>query len=623
MRKEGIDSRQNPLVTQILVPQLPRFVGAVLATACATAFAFSVPLVVQSLIDSVFGSEPLPPFRWLRSLYTIAGGPSAVRDNLLAAAAVVVALTLADSACSFAAGRMSAVGAERGARALRDRLYRHLQAVSIAYHGQVSSGDLVQRCTSDVDTVRRFFAIQLAEVGRAAAMVLLAVPVLLRLNALLALVALASFPFLFFFTWRFFTAVEKAFERSDEAEGEISSMLQEHLSGIRVVRAFARERHEYRRFARRNDHYRRVTMRLLMLLARYWGVSTFTVVAQLGAVLVFGTMLATNGQITVGALLVFLMLEQLLLWPIRQLGMVLADFGKARVAAGRIAEILAVPTEDEDPALLGPGTARPPIRGLIEFRNVSFTYPAEPQPQEHEAPATNHRRAATLSDVSFTIHPGETIGLLGPTGSGKSTMMMLLARLYDPTEGVILVDGVDITTIERRWMRRHLGYVMQEPFLYARTLRDNISFARSSAADIEIFAAARSAAIHEVIEGFSRGYETAVGEKGVTLSGGQKQRVAIARALLTRSPILVFDDSLSAVDTRTDARIREALLTREATTILISHRTTTLVRCDRVLVLEGGRLVEQGSPRALIGAGGHFARNWNLQQGGLDANGPR
>lgn len=602
-RQQG---RRDPLVSDILIPQLPRFVGAVAATAIASVFAFSVPLAVQSLVDSVFGTQPLPPFAWLRAVYRLAGGPEVVRQHLLVAGLALVALTIGDGAFSFTAGRLAAVGAERGARALRDRLYGHLQGVSIAFHTRSSSGDLVQRCTSDVDTVRKFFAVQLAEVGRAGAMVVLAVPVMVRLNAGLAAVALATFPLLLVYTLRFFLAIERAFEKSDEAEGEISDALQEHLSGVRVVRAFAREAHEYGRFSRRNNHHRRVTMRMLMLLARYWGATTFTVVVQLGAVLAVGTVMAVRGNLTVGALLVFLMLEQMLLWPIRQLGMVLADFGKARVAAGRISEILAAPLEDQDPALRGPGTVRPPITGRVEFRDVGFTYP--------------EGSAATIRDVTFTIEAGETVGVLGPTGSGKTTLMLLLARLYDPTAGRILIDGVDITTIERGWMRRHLGFVMQEPFLYARSLRDNISFARSSAADIEIFAAARSAAIHDVIESFNRGYETPVGEKGVTLSGGQKQRIAIARALLTRSPILVFDDSLSAVDTRTDARIRDALLHRRSTTILVSHRTTTLARCDRVLVIADGRLVEQGTPRELLRDGGAFARNWALQQGEFNAD---
>ncbi len=606
------DSR---LLYGMLAPQLPRLIGAIAATALATLCAFAVPLMVQTMIDSVFGSAPLPPFRSIRLLVAAVGGVDILRAHLWLGGMLIIGFTLVDSAGVFTAGRLSAVAAERGARALRDRLYGHLQSVSVAYHAQASSGDLLQRCTSDLDTIRRFFAIQLSEVGRALAMVVLAIPVMLRLHPGLTIVAVALLPVAFGFTYRFFADVQKAFERSDEAEAELSALLQEHLSGIRVVRAFAREPWEFRRFARRNEHHRRVTMKLLMLLARYWGTSTVLVIAQLGAVLVAGTLLALRGEITVGALLVFLMLEQMLLWPIRQMGMVLADLGKARVAAGRIAEILAQPSEDADPRLTGPGTLQPPVRGNIEFRNVSFAYPAGQQ-----SPVEREVRAPTIAELSFTIESGQTIGFLGATGSGKTTVLMLLARLYDPDSGEILIDGVDITRIERRWLRRHIGYVMQEPFLFARTLRENISLVRRSAHEMEVFAAARSAAIHEVIESFQEGYETPVGEKGVTLSGGQKQRVAIARALLTGSPILVFDDSLSAVDTRTDARIREALFERKATTILVSHRTTTLVRCDEVFVFDNGRLVEQGPPRTLLSAGGHFARTWQQQHGAEHAD---
>lgn len=511
-------------------------------------------------------------------------------------AAVIVALTGGNGVFSFFAGRWSAEGAERNAREERDRLYATIQGASMAWHSGVSTGDLVQRCTSDIDTVRRFFAVQLVELARAAAMVVLAVPLMIRLHGPLTVVAVALIPLAFLYTWRFFLRVQETFLASDEAEGELSTVLQEHLSGLPVVRSLAQEPLEVDRFAAVNDTYRQVTMHLLRALARYWGFSTALVMIQTGLVLVGGVYLG----VTAGTLTAFLMLEQLLLWPVRQMGMVLADLGKARVAQQRINEVLAVPAEDNDPALAGSGTRKPAVAGAVEFRNVSFSYGDVP----------------VVRDLSFSVKPGTTVGVLGATGSGKTTMMLLLARLYDPQEGQILVDGVDITTIDRRWMRRHVGFVLQEPYLYARTIRENISFARSSAGEAEIIAAARAAAVHDVIKEFDGGYDTAVGERGVTLSGGQKQRLAIARALLQGAPILVFDDSLSAVDNRTDARIREALLKRGATTFLVTHRTTSLARVDTVLVMEGGRIVEAGPPQELLRRGGAFARTWQAQQGG-------
>lgn len=537
------------------------------------------------------------------------GGIETLRANLWIAAVAIILLTGGTGFFSFLAGRWSATGAERAARRVRDRLYGHIQAVSMAWHGSASTGDLMQRCTSDVDTVRKFYAIQLMEIARAGAMVLLAIPLMIQLHAGLTVVAVVFFPAAIAYTWRFFLKVQRLFLASDEAEGELSTVLQEHLNGLRVVRSLAQEPEEMARFNRVNDHYKHVTMHLLRELARYWGVSTAIVTTQTGLVVAVGVAAGVGvvgvplARVTVGTLVAFLMLEQMLLWPIRQMGMVMADLGKARVAQERIEEILRVPREDDDPLLAGPGGTRPAITGRIEFREVSFAYAGAP----------------VLRNVSFCVPAGSTVGILGATGSGKTTMMMLLARLFDPQEGQILVDGHDITTIDRRWMRRHLGYVLQEPFLFARTIRENISLARGSVKEAEIIAAARAAAVHDVITEFRGGYDTEVGERGVTLSGGQKQRVAIARALLMESPILVFDDSLSAVDTRTDADIREALLARDATTFLVSHRTTSLIRVDHLLVVHDGTILEQGSPAELLERDGPFARTWELQRGDYNA----
>ena len=554
--------------------QWHRFSAALAAILMATVCAFMVPLVVQRVLDNL------------------------QRERLWLMATLILGLTGANGFFSFLAGRWSAVGAERWAREQRNTLYSHIQNASMAWHSTVSTGDLMQRCTSDVDTVRKFFSVQLVELGRAVVMMLLAVPLMLRLHAPLTVVAVLLLPVAFFYTWRFFLKVQVTFLASDEAEGELSAVLQEHLSGLTVIRSLAQEPIEVERFGKVNDEYRRVTMHLLRALARYWGLSTGIVMFQTGLVLLAGIHL----QVTVGTLTAFLMLEQLLLWPVRQMGMILADLGKARVAQGRINEVLAVPLEDDDPVLTGPGTQRPVIRGGIAFHDVSFNYGDLP----------------VLRKLSFQVEPGTTVGVLGATGSGKTTMMLLLARLYDPSEGSILIDGEDLTTIERRWMRTHLGFVLQEPYLYARTIRENISFASSSAAEAEVIAAARAAAVHDVIRNFEDGYDTEVGERGVTLSGGQKQRLAIARALLGNAPILVFDDSLSAVDNRTDARIREALLKRRATTFLITHRTSSLARVDTVLVLENGQLVESGPPQELLLRDGPFARTWQLQQGDWD-----
>lgn len=580
-----------------------RYAGALLATLAATAFAFTVPMVVQFVLDTVLLGEPLPPVRIVRALVHRIGGIEALRRNLWIAAVLIITLTGVNGLFSVLAGRLSATGAEQGARRTRNRLFGHIQAISITRHRSTSTGDLMQRCTSDVDTVRKFYAVQLMEMGRALAMILLAVPLMIRLHPGLTVVAVLCFPPAILYTWYFFRRVQETFQASDEAEAELSTVLQEHLNGIRVVRSLAGEPEEVRQFGEYNGTYRDVTMHLLLELARYWGISTAIVFLQTGAVLVAGIVPGLfRTPVTVGTLVAFLMLEQMLLWPIRQMGMVLADLGKARVARERIEEILQIPAEDNDPDLAGPGRLKPDIRGRVEFRNVSFAYTGVP----------------VLRNVSFTVEAGMTVGVLGATGSGKTTMLMLLARLFDPPEGEILVDGRNIAEIDRRWMRSNLGYVLQEPFLFARTIRANISLARSSAGEAEVIAAARAAAVHDVIAGFRGGYDTNLGERGMNLSGGQKQRVAIARALIMETPIFIFDDSLSAVDNRTDARIREALLRRDATTFLVSHRTTSLVRTDLLLVMDQGEIVERGTPEELLRRGGIFARTWELQQGDYD-----
>jgi ATP-binding cassette subfamily B protein len=345
---------------------------------------------------------------------------------------------------------------------------------------------------------------------------------------------------------------------------------------------------------------------MIRLLALYWTVNEGVAMLQLGTVVVVSAVLAQNGTMTVGTLVVFWMLELEILWPVRQMGRILADLGKANVAAGRISEILSAPREEEDPRAGVGGTLTPDITGAVRFDHVSCAYPDGTR---------------VLEDVTFAVPAGATVGILGPTGSGKTTLMMLLDRLFDYSGGSITIDGVELREIDRRALRRRIGYVLQEPFLFARTIRDNLGLARRNANDAALFAAARAAAIHDVIERFDHGYRTAVGEKGVTLSGGQKQRLAIARALLMEPAILIFDDSLSAVDTHTDAQIRAALAERRAagdspTTFVISHRVTTLSQTDFVVVLEKGRVAEIGAPEDLIRRRGAYHRVWALQNGG-------
>ncbi|HUZ18525.1 MAG TPA: ABC transporter ATP-binding protein, partial [Spirochaetia bacterium] len=443
-------------------------------------------------------------------------------------------------------------------------------------------------------TIRRFLATQLVEVGRGIFMVAFSAAVMFSLDLRLATLSMAAVPVVFAFAVLFFVKIRRAFKLSDEAEGRLSTTLQENLTGIRVVRAFARQQFEIDKFETRNVEFRDLTYRLIRMLAVYWASSDFICLLQIGTVLVVGGYLASRGIISLGTMVVFVTYIGRLLWPVRQMGRILTEMGKTSVSIDRIHAILDLEEERDTGRRL-----KPAIQGRVRFSNVSFSYGG----------------AQVLSDISFSAEVGQTIAILGPTGSGKSTMMHLLPRLYDYGSGRIEIDGIDIRNIDLRWIREQVGIVLQEPFLFNKTLRQNISLASENAAEEEIRDAVHMSALHEVVAGFEKGYETPVGEGGVTLSGGQKQRVAIARALIKDPPILIFDDSLSAVDTETDSHIRRSLATRKrrVTTFIISHRASTLADADKILVLEKGRLVQEGTHAELLGSEGLYRRVWRIQ----------
>ncbi|TVR64271.1 MAG: ABC transporter ATP-binding protein [Spirochaetaceae bacterium] len=571
------------------------YLGAVVAVGFAAVFAYAAPLIIRFTIDAVIGGEPVEIFPAAERFIDGLGGRETVVDMIWVFSSLIVLLTLGNGLFSFLTGRWASVASETTARRIRDALYDHLQRLSYAYHVKAETGDIIQRCTSDVETMRRFIAVQFVEIGRAVFLTSVALPIMFSLHRTLAWVSIPIIPIIFLFSLIFYRWVQAAFKQSDEAEGRLSTVLQENLTGVRVVRAFARQQFEIDKFDEKNREYRDLTYRLIQLLARYWSISDLMSMLQIGAVLSAGTYLAVTGSATIGIVVVFLTMEGMLLWPIRQMGRILADMGKASVAVERIKEILEEPIEPNSEKML-----RPKILGAVEFRNVGFEYgPDRP----------------ILRDISFSVSPGQTVAILGPTGSGKSTLVHLLPRLYDYTAGSILIDGVELKDIDKTWIRKNIGFVLQEPFLYGKTLKENIGIVVSGADEASVFEASRTAAIHDVITEFEKGYDTPVGERGVTLSGGQKQRVAIARALVTESPILVFDDSLSAVDTETDAAIRRALEARgrKATTFIISHRLTTLSSADLILVIDDGRIVQAGTHVELLAGDGMYARIWNLQ----------
>lgn len=572
------------------------FLWALIATIMMVIIGFLTPLLLSEIVDSILGSEPFTMPDFLMNPINALGGRDFLRQNLWIPALALILMNIVNGVFTFIKGRSSAIASENIARKLRNDLYRHLQHLPFAYHVKAQAGELIQRCTSDVDTIRRFLAVQVMEVVNTVLMVVIAMSILLPRSVPITLYSLILVPPLFCFATWFFKMVHKSFEVADEADGVLNAVLQENLSGVRVVRAFGQQEREVEKFDRVNNDLRKKNLRLNELLAIYWGGGDAISMTQTLLTLVVCIIYACNGWITVGTLIVFTSTLGMLLFPIRQLGRTLSDAGKAMVSMKRVQAILHEEAEPDEPNAL-----KPDLHGDIVFDHVSFAYPDDNVP--------------VLRDVSFTIPAGKTAAVLGGTGSGKSTMMYLLQRLYTPTGGKITIGGVDIQQIDRKYLRAHVGLILQEPFLYSKSIRENVGITAPEQEAERIEHAADIASASGFIAKADKGWETVVGERGVTLSGGQKQRIAIARTLLKDNNILIFDDSLSAVDTETDAQIRAALrhAQKDVTTLIISHRVTTLSQADLILVLENGQITQQGTHAELCSQPGLYQRINSIQ----------
>lgn len=572
------------------------FLWALIATIMMVIIGFLTPLLLSEIVDSILGSEPFTMPDFLMNPINALGGRDFLRQNLWIPALALILMNVVNGVFTFIKGRSSAIASENIARKLRNDLYRHLQHLPFAYHVKAQAGELIQRCTSDVDTIRRFLAVQVMEVVNTVLMVVIAMGILLPRSVPITLYSLILVPPLFCFATWFFKMVHKSFEVADEADGVLNAVLQENLSGVRVVRAFGQQEREVEKFDRVNNDLRKKNLRLNELLAIYWGGGDAISMTQTLLTLVVCIIYACNGWITVGTLIVFTSTLGMLLFPIRQLGRTLSDAGKAMVSMKRVQAILHEEAEPDEPNAL-----KPDLHGDIVFDHVSFAYPDDNVP--------------VLRDVSFTIPAGKTAAVLGGTGSGKSTMMYLLQRLYTPTSGKITIGGVDIQQIDRKYLRAHVGLILQESFLYSKSIRENVGITAPEQEAERIEHAADIASASAFIAKADKGWETVVGERGVTLSGGQKQRIAIARTLLKDNNILIFDDSLSAVDTETDAQIRAALSheQKDVTTLIISHRVTTLSQADLILVLENGQITQQGTHAELCSQPGLYQRINSIQ----------
>lgn len=557
------------------------YAGAIVTLGVATTARTATFLLIGYLVDQVLTRSDL-----LQVLPLVALG--------------FILLALLQGVFTYLSGKFAARTAEGIALRLRNYLYDHIQRLSFAYHDHTPTGELIQRATSDVDAVRRFFSEQAIGIGRILLLFAINWIALWQLNAQLAAYSSVVVPVIMIISIFFFRRVSLAYESYQEQDAKLSTVLQENLTGVRVVKAFARQAYERDKFERDNVEKYIRGKRLLMMHALFWPVSDTLCNGQMIAGFTIGALMTINRAITLGEYVAYVGLVILLIWPMRELGRIVVQAATGMVSFGRVMEIIRQEREPIEKGQYSPA-AGTRVRGAIEFRNVGFEYEKDNR---------------VLSDISFRAEPGQVIALLGPTGSGKTSLVNLLPRFYEYTRGSLTLDGIELEQFPRQFLRQQIGIVEQEPFLFSRTIRENITYGVGrEVPDKEVETAARAAAIHDVILEFPDGYNTLVGEKGITLSGGQKQRVAIARSLLKNPRILILDDSTSSVDTETEAAIRDALevLLRGRTTFVIAHRIQSVMGADLILVLEGGRIVQRGKHEELLAEEGMYRRIYDLQ----------
>lgn len=585
------------MIFRFLKPCLPLMLTGLFFSAMITVCQAFIPQVIRISVDGVLGSDLSKIPEWVKAFLS----EETIRENpgkmLTIAALAVILLAAINIAANYYSKVFAAKGSESFVKGMRDQLYDHIQKLPYSWHVKNQTGDIIQRCTSDVDVVRNFVTNQLMEVFRIIFLIVFYMVIMFSMNVKISLIAVSFFPIVILYSGYFFSKIAQHFQEADEAEGILSSVVQENLTGVRVVRAFGRESFERKRFDEKNERFAGLWIYLGKFLSLYWSIGDLITGIQILTVICMGVLFTVDGNLTVGEFIAFVSYNSSMAWPVRSLGRIISEMSKAGVSIDRIAYILDEKEEDDRP-----GVTKPAINKDIVFDNVNFKY---------------EEGAAVLKNVSFTVPAGKTFAILGNTGSGKSTLVHLLNRLYDLPDGCgkITIGGVDIRDIDRKYLRSQIGMVLQEPFLYSGSIKENVGITRESSAFDDIREACEIACVDSAIDSFTDGYETIVGERGVTLSGGQKQRVAIARMLVEHTPVMIFDDSLSAVDAQTDAMIREALKKRMAgtTVILIAHRITTLMQADCIMVLEDGAVAEIGSHEHLMEHHGIYRRIYDIQ----------
>ena len=577
------------------------FAASILCSMISSGTDMIIPQILRCAIDNIIGgSDEMTSL--VRTVTGWFGGTERLRRELWIVALAIMAVAAVKAVTQYVFRVSQTKASETLVKTMRDTLFTHIERLPYEWHMKNHTGDIIQRCTSDIDTLRRFISEQMTAVVRILIMLSMSMAFMFSMNVKLTLIALIPTPVIFLYSLIYQSRMRVRFRVCDESEGVLSSMAQENLTGVRVVRAFGRERYERDRFENHNEYYTGLWSTMGKMMSRFWSVSDTLSGIQVLLVIVVGAVFAVQGRMLAGEYVAFISYNSMMAWPVRQLGRTLSEMSRAGVSVERIRDIQNAEEEpDEQDAL------RPDMNGDISFEHVSFAYDGTTD---------------VLNNIDFTMKAGSTLGILGGTGSGKSTLVLLLDKLYDIQKGrgSITISGIDIRDINTRYLRENIGMVLQEPFLFSATIAENIAITTEGVDMDKVRAAAAAACLDEAVEGFAKGYDTFVGERGVTLSGGQKQRAAIARTLMKDTPIMIFDDSLSAVDMETDAKIRASLEKRfgTASIILISHRINTLSKADKIIVLDHGHIAEEGTHDQLKSSGGIYQRIYEIQSGGKE-----